>query len=166
MKLRKKLLILLLVILFTLLQSTALNYIRIFKVKPDILLILIIFFSLNLGQIYGLIIGALCGIFNEATSGIPSGVAVLVYSFGGLFLGHIGKWVYNQKLLGQLYITFVFSFAIYLSLFFLSQAFNASLSLFGILVSTILPASLYTAAVSPVFFRFLKTVLTISKLHR
>ncbi|MBL7084973.1 MAG: rod shape-determining protein MreD [Candidatus Omnitrophica bacterium] len=161
MKLRKKLLILLLVILFTLLQSTVLNYIRIFKVKPDILLILIIFFSLKLGRIYGLIVGALCGLLNEATSGIPSGVAVLVYSFGGLLLGHIGKWVYNQKLLGQLCITFVFSFTIYLSLFFLSQTFNASLSLFAILVSTILPVSLYTAAISPFLFRFLKIALNI-----
>ena len=83
----RNLLILLLIIVFTVLQCTALNYIRILEAKPDLLLILIVFFSFNLNPLYGLGVGALCGLFSEATSGIPSGLAVLADSTGGLMLG-------------------------------------------------------------------------------
>ncbi|MBL7092273.1 MAG: rod shape-determining protein MreD [Candidatus Omnitrophica bacterium] len=154
-----KLLILFLIILFTILQCTALNYVRIFRIKPDILLILVIFFSLNFGRIYGLVIGALCGLFSEATCGAPAGAIVFVYSLGGLLLGHIGRWVYDQKIFGQMGISLIFSFVIYFFLFFLFQTLDANLSLFNSLISVILPASFYTAAVSPVLFRFLKTIL-------
>lgn len=161
MKLKTKVIILFLIILFTILQCTALNYIQILKSKPDILLILIIFFSLHYGRIYGLTVGALCGFFSEATSGIPGHLAVFTYSLGGLFLGHLGRWIWNQKIVGQLSTSFVFSLAIYLFLFFLFKTFQANLSLFSALVFIILPASFYTAAVSPVLFRFLKLVFKI-----
>lgn len=167
----RKLLILFLIILFAVLQSTALNYIQIFKTKPDILLILIAFFSLNFGRMYGLSIGAICGMFSEITSGIPSGFAVLAYSLSGLILGSISRWVYpspvggggvnNQKILGEICISFVFCLVIYFFLFFLFRLFNANLSFFGTLISIILPASFYTAVAAPVIFRFLKTILQI-----
>ena len=157
----RKLLIIFLIILFTVLQCTALNYIQIFKVKPDILLILIVFFSLYYGQIYGLIIGALCGLFSELSSGIPPGFAVLTYSLGGLILGYIGRWVVSLRVFGELCISFIFSMAVYTFLFLLFQIFKANLSLFNALIFIILPASFYTAVVTPVLFRFLETVLNI-----
>ena len=177
----RKLLILFLIILFAVLQSTALNYIQIFKTKPDILLILIAFFSLNFGRMYGLSIGAICGMFSEITSGIPSGFAVLAYSLSGLILGTIGRWVYpspvggggvypspvggggvnNQKIWAEICISFIFCLVIYFFLFFLFRLFNANLSFFGTLISIILPASFYTAVAAPVIFRFLKTILQI-----
>lgn len=157
-----KLLILFSIILFTILQCTVLNYVRIFRIKPDILLILVIFFSLNFGRIYGLIVGALCGLFSEATCGVPAGAVVFVYSFGGLLLGHISRWVVNLRIFGQMAISFIFSFVIYFFLFFLFQTLGANLPLFNSLISVILPASFYTAAVSPVLFRFLKTIYSLS----
>ena len=159
----KKPLILFLIILFTVLQCTALNYIQIFKVKPDILLILIIFFSLYYGRIYGLIIGAVCGLFSELSSGIPPGFAVLTYSLAGLILGYIGRWVVNLRIFGQLYISFIFSIAVYTFLFLLFQIFKANLSLFNALIFIILPASFYTAAISPVIFRFLRFLTSLVK---
>ena len=157
----KKLLILFLIVLFTVLQCTALNYINIFKIKPDILLVLIIFFSLNFGKIYGMIVGALCGLFNEATCGVACGQMVFIYSFAGLILGYIGRWVYNQRIANQICIAFVFNLVIYLFLFFLFQLENVNLPLFSALIFTILPASIYTALVTPVLFLFLNTVLNL-----
>ncbi len=153
---KRHLLILFLIVFFAVLQSTALNYIQILKVKPDILIILTVFSSLTFGQIYGLTVGALCGVFTEATCGIPTGVTVLVYSFGGLILGFVGRWVYNQTTLGDICITFIFSFSIYLLLFFFLRALNIELSLAGTLGCIILPACFYTACVSPLLFRFLR----------
>lgn len=155
----RKSLILFLIILFTVLQCTALNYIEIFRIKPDILLILVIFFSLYYGRAYGLGVGALCGLFSEATSGASSGSFVFVYSLGGLILGHFGRWVYKQKIFGQICVSFVFSFLIYFFLFCLFRTCNINLPLFNTLISVILPASVYTALVTPVLFLLLKTIL-------
>lgn len=160
MKARKPL-ILFLIILFTVLQCTAFNYIRIFKTKPDILLLLIIFFSLYYGWIYGLMVGALCGLFSELSSGIPSGFAVLTYSLGGLILGHIGRWLVDLKIFSQMAISFIFVLVIYTFLILLFQISNARLSLSDTLMFIILPASFYTACVSPFIFHFLKIVLNV-----
>lgn len=157
----KKILVLFLIILFAVLQNTALNYIRIFSIKPDLLLILVIFFALYYGQIYGMTIGALCGLFGEATSGIPTGIMVLAYSFGGLVLGHIGKLIYNRKTASQLCISFVFTLSIQLLLFVIFQTRSANLSFLNAFIFIILPASFYTAGVSPWVFIFLKTILNI-----
>jgi cell shape-determining protein MreD len=165
----RKLLILFLIVLFAVLQCTALNYIRIFKAKPDILLILVIFFSLYYGQRYGLAVGALCGLFSEATGGIPSGAAVLIYSIGGILLGRVGRWVYlapvhrdgryNQRMLWQMAIAFVFTFTVYFFLFLVLQATNGDLSFFKALISVILPSSFYTACIAPFLFLVLKTII-------
>ena len=159
----RKLLILFLIILFTVLQSTLLNYIQIFRSKPDLLLILVIFFSLRFGRIYALGVGALCGVFVEATSALPSGAAFFSYSLGGLILAHFARWVYAQKVLGQMGIAFIFTFSIYLSLFFLFQIYNANLSLLNSLVFIILPACLYTALVCPALLRFLRLLESLIK---
>lgn len=159
--LSRKLLILFTIILFTILQSTVLNYIQIFKTKPDILLILVIFFSLNFGRIYGLSVGAICGFFGETTSGFPSGSLVFVFSLGGLILGHIGRLVYNQRILGKVCISFISTFIIYFFLFLLLQSSNTNLPLFNTIIFIILPASIYTAAVSPVIFSFLNLILQV-----
>lgn len=156
-----KLLIFSLVILFAVLQATLFNYIRIFRIKPDVLLLLVIFFSFYYGRIYGLVVGALCGLFSEATSAVPTAAVVFLYSFGGLILGQLGRWVLSLRALGQMSISFIFSFVIYFFLFFLLQTSGANLSIFNSLISVILPASFYTAAVSPVLFYFLKTVFYI-----
>ncbi|NQT00237.1 MAG: rod shape-determining protein MreD [Candidatus Omnitrophica bacterium] len=157
-----RLLILSLIVLFTLLQSSIVNWIQIFRVKPDILIVLVIFFSLYFGRIYGLIIGAICGFFSELTSGLPSGFAVSLYSLGGLILGQLRRWAYPDfSTLSVITTTFISTFAVYLSLFFLYQIFGVKLSVFNIMMFLILPASVYTAVVSPFLFRFLKIVLRV-----
>ena len=167
----RNLAILFLIILFTVLQCTVLNYLQIFKTKPDLLLILIIFCSLYYGQLYGLFVGAVCGLFSEATSGISLGFAVFAYSLGGFILGYSARWVYpipaykstrySETFLSQICISFIFSVAVYSILFFLLQINNRDLSLFKTLIFIILPASLYTAAVAPALLYFLKTTFNI-----
>ncbi len=157
----KKLLILFLVVLFIVLECTVLNYLEILKVKPDTLLILIIFFSLYYGRTYGLGVGALCGLFKEATCGISYGAFVFVYSLGGLILGHFSRLVYRQKVFGQICISFGFSLLIYFSLFCLFLTYNVNLPSFNSLISVILSVSVYTALITPALFHFLKTVLNV-----
>jgi len=159
----------LLILIFTVLEATAVNYIRIFNSKPDLLLILIAFVSLNWGAVLGLAIGALCGLFAEATSGMPAGFLILSYSLGGLALGGIGKLIYHstlyksefyrQKILTDISITFIFTLAIYLWLFFLLRIAGKDLYFLNTFIFVMLPACFYTAACAPVLFRFMKIIL-------
>ncbi|MCQ9208799.1 MAG: hypothetical protein NG712_05420 [Omnitrophica bacterium] len=159
----KKSLILLLIILVTVLQCTILNRIRIFNVKPDILLSLVVFFSLYYGRSYALAVGAFCGVLAEATCGLPSGYVIFAYSLGGLILGHLARWINKQTAFSEIAISFIFSFVIYSFLsVVLLQNFNTDLSLFKALIFIVFPASFYTALCAPITFRFLKTVLSIS----
>lgn len=169
----RKSLILVLIILCAILQATLLDLIQIFNTKPDILLILIVFFSLYYGRSYGLIVGAVCALFAEATSNVPSGILLFTYSLAGLVLGHLSKWIdafsldrsfkfWKQIFFGEICAAFIFSFIIYLFLFFLFPASNINLSLGRALIFIILPASLYTAITAPILFSFLKTVLNFN----
>lgn len=174
--LKRKALILAIIIIVALLQCTALNYLQLLNNKPDILLILVVFFSLTYGQIYGLATGAFCGLLSEITSGLPAGTAIFTYSFGGFILAYLGKLSYfafaageemnkegksrpyAQQTAIQILICFIFSLGIYLSIFLYLQSSSMHLVLFNVLLSVILPASLYTAVVSPLIFRFLQTI--------
>ncbi|MBN3038651.1 MAG: rod shape-determining protein MreD [Candidatus Omnitrophica bacterium] len=157
----KKSLVLILVVLFTMLQCTVLNYLQVFKIKPDILLILVLFFSLYYGRFYALGVGVLCGLFAQATSGIGSGAVVFVYALGGLILAHLTSFIYKQNILSQMLISFIFTFLVYLSLFFTFHLLDIQPPLLNALFFVILPASFYTACIAPFLFYFLKMAFNI-----
>ncbi|MFH1244896.1 MAG: hypothetical protein V1662_00235 [Candidatus Omnitrophota bacterium] len=178
-------LILFLIIFFVILQCTLIDTIKILDIKPDMLLILIVLLALHFGPLRSLYAGILAGIFIETTSAIPRGIAVTSYALGGLILGYMRKWIYpalfyslcanfknsfsrpplKQRLLSEISITFVFSLIVYILLYFLLQICNIrDCSFFHAFICVILPASLYTALVSPIVFSFIITVLEVCKI--
>lgn len=177
--------ILFLVIFFIILQCTLMNAIKIFDIKPDIPLILIVLLALHFGPLHSLFAGIISGIFIETTSAIPNGIAVTGYALGGLILGYMGKWIYpalfyslganfknsfsrpplKQRLLSEISITFVFSLIVYIFLYFLLRICNVrDCAFFNAFIFVILPASLYTALVSPIVFNFITTILEVCKI--
>ncbi len=157
----KKAIAAVIILVFTILQASALNYLKLVDVKPDILLLLTGFFGLYYGRKYGLILGFICGFMLEATSGVPTGFTVFSYALTGFILGYIGKWIRSQKAFGQALIAFGFCLFAYLVSFFLFAAFNQDLSLPNILIFKIIPASLYSSFAAPFVFRFLSLVLML-----
>ncbi|MFH1045445.1 MAG: hypothetical protein V1727_00590 [Candidatus Omnitrophota bacterium] len=148
---------------FVLAQSTLVRVVTLFGVKPDIVVILVMFISLWYGRINAALIGLFCGFFVEITSGLPAGAALGPYVLGGLILAHLASVVwytqwYTQRVGGQMLIAFLFTFTIYLFQFFLLRPAAIELSLLSALVGIILPVSLYTAGVSPLLFYLLNTI--------
>ncbi|MFC1631597.1 hypothetical protein ACFL1I_04275 [Candidatus Omnitrophota bacterium] len=168
----RKLIILLIIVLFAALQGSLLELVRIFNVKPDLLLILVVFFSLYFGRTYGLGCGALCGFFTELTSSpVCQGAVLFTYSLLGLILGSIAKWVYlhpvrnkglfNQAAVSQIAITFIFTFLAYLFLALFFGMRQMELLLPQAMLYVILPAACYTASLAPIIFSCLETVLNV-----
>lgn len=176
--------LLLLIIFFAVLQCTLLNTIKILGIKPDILLILIVFIGLHLGPLHSFCAGTLAGTLIATTSALPYGIATAAYSSGALILGYLGKWFYpalfyssganfsspifhpslKQRLAGEISITLVVSLIIHSLLYFLLQLCNTQPAAFlNAFFFVILPLSLYTAFVCPVVFCFIITVLQLSK---
>ena len=152
----KKLLLVILAILFALLQSTFLNSLQVFGVKPNILLILVIFASLYYGCAFGLAAGIFCGICHEATTALPGGSLIFAYAATAIILGRINRLIYNEGLLNSFLTTLAVALIVYLWLGLFVHIFYAYPPLFGSLMRVILPASFYTALLSPLMFRFLK----------
>ncbi len=78
---RKQIYALLILFIIALLQSTFLNYFRVFNVKPDIILITVIIFALFFNLRWLVVFAFLAGIFRDIFSILPCGVNVIICIF-------------------------------------------------------------------------------------
>lgn len=136
------------VMLAFILQNTAFSMLSFNGVKPNLLLIIAIFFGyavgFNNGMLTGFLAGILCDIFFGPYLGVYSFVFVLVGGFGGL----MAKMFYQDDVVFP-FVTIaladgLFGLAFYVFMFLVRGRF----SFFGYLRSIILPEVLYTLAVS------------------
>ena len=146
-------------IIFAILQSTALNYMKIGGVKPDILLLAVAFYALSCGvPEFGLGIGVLGGLLRDLSSGGTFAVGALCFSILGMIFGCLGRRVYIESFFIQFLVSFgaaVFTSILY---YLISTIFRNMPPLWGSLRFAILPASVYTALISPIVFRVLKSI--------
>lgn len=143
------------VMLAFILQNTAFSMLSFNGVKPNLLLIIAVFFGyavgFNNGMLTGFFAGLLCDIFFGPYLGVYSFVFVLVGGFGGL----MARMFYQDDVVFP-FVTIaladgLFGLAFYVFMFLVRGRF----SFFGYLRSIILPEVLYTLAVSVVLIPLL-----------
>ena len=156
----KKILAILIVFILGILQSTVLDYIKIFRVKPDVLLISVIFFSLHFGKAnFGLLVGFFSGLLEDILSNSLIGVNAFSFGLCGLIMGAQGNKIYKDSLSVQSLVSFIA--ALFISLFsyclfsLISEAVRPFVEYFKYII---FPASLYTALVSPAIFFILSKI--------
>jgi rod shape-determining protein MreD len=155
----KKIFAILIILTLGILQSTTLDYVKISRVKPDILLISVIFFSLCWGPNFGLIIGFISGLLEDVLSASFIGINILSFGLCGLIIGAGGNKIYKDSLLLQSLVSFIAALSISLFSFCLFSLISGGVHPFvESFKHTIFPASLYTAAVSPAIFFVLSKV--------
>lgn len=137
------------------LQNTAFSALSFNGVKPNLLLIIAVFFGyavgLNNGMLTGFFAGLLCDIFFGPYIGVYSFVFMLLGGFGGL----MAKIFYQDDIIFP-FVTIaladgLFGLAYYVLMFLVRGRF----SFFQYLGSVILPELLYTLAVSVVLIPLL-----------
>lgn len=137
-----------------LLQVTILDRVGMSGVKPDIVLISLVFSGLFLGKRTGLEAGIAAGILKDTFALDFFGVNTAILALVGYLSGYIGENVSRESVLTRTIATAALT-AVSMSLhFFLVAVFSKWLSIgFGeYFIYTAIPASLYTSLVSiPVY---------------
>ena len=145
------------VMLAFILQNTAFSMLSFNGVKPNLLLIIAVFFGyavgFNNGMLTGFFAGILCDIFFGPYIGVYSFVFLLVGAFGGL----MARMFYQDDIVFP-FVTIALADALF-GLFYYVFMFlvRGRFSFFGYLRSVIVPEVLYTLAIS---------VLMIPLLHK
>lgn len=144
--------ILITMILISILEAASYNYIKLFGVGPELLLLCVLYFGLNSTAKVGAVCGLTSGILKMAFSGMHP-IILIIYSSVGFLAGYFKEAVYKELPLAQAILSFIaviLSTLIY-NLIISSQGLAYHKAIF--LLS--LPSALYTAALAPlVFFAF------------
>ena len=147
------------IILALVLQShTSLDVIRIFGVKPDLLFIVIVYFSYTFGAFYGQVAAFSSGLLRDAVSNSPLGFLTLPSVLIAFVVGMFGKEMLKDNLLTISLMIFAASFVKGIIAYLLSIIF-LSASAFSI-INVVLPESIYNAIIAPAVFILLNKLFT------
>jgi len=136
-----------------LLQITVVPFIRLAGIIPDLILIILVYYSISRGQLYGTILGAVYGLLMDLISGNLLGLSMISKTIAGFAAGYFtgetkkdtNVSTYNFSLIVLLcsFIdTIIFSFF---------STFDLQTNILYILFEQALLPSLYTAVVSILF---------------
>jgi len=143
-------------------QLSVLPSINFFNIKPDILLILVIFFNLYFSFKKGLIIGSLCGLLKDVFSSSVFGLNLLSFIICIFIIKRIKKYIYKEDYLIRISIVFLISF-INSIIYCVFRAAFFNLAFYVSFLLIIFLESIYTALISPIIFiPFRKCVLKLS----
>lgn len=109
---KDRIILIILVFLVSIIQSTFLHNLRIFNIKPDILLCLVIFAAFYGGASFGFKTGIFAGVMKDILSGGVFGLNILSFSLVGLILGFYSIRLYREKITSQIIICFIATFLI------------------------------------------------------
>jgi rod shape-determining protein MreD len=132
-------------VVIVILQITLVNFISIFSVKPDLLLIFVVVRGLASGATAGVIWGFSMGFLLDAVSGGLTGMGSLAYSVAGFIAGQVG----TGKLIGRahyLYALGLSAAVVYVIFLYFGEPWKEQ-GLFIPLLQHTLPGILYTYGV-------------------
>lgn len=143
------------VILCLVIQTVCGDILIIGGIKPDFLLIIIIFFAFKHSAFESVIIGFIGGILQDSLSGVPLGTNAFTKLIIGLIASGIKK-VYPENLISMLLSIFVFTIIQSLLIFALQSIFVISLGIST--MNRVLLIALYNTIIGLLIFRIVRKV--------
>ncbi len=137
-----------------LIQLLFLDHIKIAHVKPDLLVLLVVFFAIFFGPGTGAEAGFVSGLFKDTYSLDIFGVNSVLLSLTGLIAGMLSPKLFKESKLTQILLVFAFSVLYMVIHYFVSSLILkiTYVTLPEYLYSLILPSSFYTAMLSIIIF--------------
>ena len=155
------LVIMLLVICAGLVQVTAFSYMEILGVKPDILLVLVVFISLSCYKPEMLKASILAGLAKDITSSSVLGSYALSFLLVGLFLNYHQNKFYREKASTQVILGFCSYLFVSMLVFWLNALAHRELSISYLFFNILIKGAFYTAIISPAVFFIASKILRI-----
>jgi len=157
---KRNAIVLLLGILFLTFQTTLLSYLLIQRIRPDIVLVLILYWGLTFppvsGGIHCLFLGYLMDLFSGNSFGLYTFTRPLLFYLAQLFKGRL----YLESFPSQSLFVFVFALFEGLLILTLLAALNPEPlgNLYPLFFTVFLPQSLLTGMITPVLFFLLQKI--------
>lgn len=154
----KKLIFTVTVIVSALLQTTILNYVRIFNVKPDLLLISVIIASLSFAPVWAISLSIFAGILKDIFSVNVFGINTLLFFLWSLSIIKLSRKITFDNNYIRLALMSIIAILnnIIMRLLFL---FLGNFISWGIFLRIMLIESLYTALTLSLILKFAHTLL-------
>lgn len=132
----------LMMIIFALLQSTVLDYLKIFNVKPNLLMVLIVIAAFLGNNIEGAMVGFFSGLIHDMISGRVIGFYALLGLYLGFCVGSLNKRLYKENIFAVIFFVLVSTLVYEYSVYFFHTVFRNNLDLYYPLRYIILPMAL------------------------
>ncbi len=141
-----------LIVTFVIAQVTFLNFVSIFGVVPNIVIILIVSISLLEGRIHGAAVGFSVGLCLDAVIGMTFGFQALLGMFLGYSLGNINKRFFKENILVMVICTFVSTILYEIALISSSYLYGQNVDFLMAFKTIILPEALLNSVLGIVLF--------------
>lgn len=143
---------LILVLFAILLQSTLFNFLQVAGVKPDLVLLLVVFNSFLRGSREGAFLGFLAGLFLDIFTGNYIGMNALSKMLIGYLVGLAEARFYKESVIIASIVTFMAGILNLLAVYVLMFYVNIEVSPYYALPQVVLPAAVYTTLLVPLTF--------------
>lgn len=141
-----------LIFTFVTTQVTILNFINLFGITPNLVIILIVSISLLQGRIDGPTVGFFTGLCLDAVIGIALGLHALIGMLLGLALGNINKRFFKENILVMAICTFISTILYETAITFASYIYSVKINYLLTLKTIILPEALLNSVLGAVVF--------------
>lgn len=132
-------------------QSTVLDYIKVYDVKPNLMLVFIVCIAFLNGSTEGAIVGLSMGLMQDMLFGRVLGLYALLGMYLGLVVGSVNKRLYRDNILIVVFFTFVSTIIYEIMVFVLSwfgYIIRGQVNLLRPLGEIILPEAIYNSFAS------------------
>jgi len=149
-----------LIFLTALIQSTIVDSIKIYGVKPNLTIVVIVCVALLRNATEGAVIGLLCGLMQDAVSGRAIGFYALLGLYLGLVIAKSNKKLNKENILIAIFLTFVSTVVYEYVVYFFTTVFRAPLDFVYPFKNKILIEAIYNSVISILVF------IIVSRIHK
>jgi rod shape-determining protein MreD len=147
------------VIVFLLLQTTWLEYVKIMGVKPNLVLVFVVIVALLCGHIVGAVGGFFAGLAMDLLAGKYLGLYALLMLYVGLACGYLTIKLYKENYLVMLFFVILSSIAFEFAVYFLTSL-DGNMELYRAFTRKILPEAGYNCIAALIIYYFALKVLS------
>jgi len=148
-----------LVVVNVILESTLFQYTRIFGIKPDFTLMIVVAYGIMRGSSYGAFIGLGAGMLLDLLYGRAIGINALAYMAAGYIIGQVHENVFKDSFIPAVVFNFLavilFQHAFIMLAYFSNNFPGTGISYVNMLLKNILPQAAYNSLIGFIVYRLI-----------